>query len=261
LFGPLGDDGISAQQFSDELSAISGPLTLRVHSPGGDVFAGVLMHNVLAEYPGDTRVEIPALAASAASIVCAAGDVVAIGPSAHYMLHSCWSLCIGPARDMRAEAAILDSIDQGLIATYRARTGLSVKELECMLVAETWLRGIEAVQKHFADEILKSPEASARANFDLSVYQNVPASLASMAAPKRAAKIGSRADLERLLRDRLDIPNGAARKIAAGGFSALTENDAQTEIEELAARIAQANSELITKRKNSHDTRAHKPTI
>src|SRR5687767_10946751 len=69
VYGPIGDDGISANDFHDQLASITGNIVLRVHSPGGDPLAAISMFNDIAAHAGHVRAEVPAIAASAASIL------------------------------------------------------------------------------------------------------------------------------------------------------------------------------------------------
>jgi ATP-dependent protease ClpP protease subunit len=246
LYGPIGEGGITASSFHDELSAIRGNVTLRVHSPGGDPLAAIAMYNDLLAHPGRVKAEVAGVAASAASILIMAADEIAVAENAHVMVHHVYSLAIGDARAHRAEAEALESIDASLVQTYARRTGLSSNNIRAMLDKETWMRGAEAVRLGFADKILESADVTARANFDLSVYANVPASLASAELPslQASSEISSRQHLEKILRDALPgLSRGAARKIAVGGFSALAGTP-QNEFDVLAESVAAAAVEL-----------------
>ena len=249
LYGAIGDgqDGITAEAFAGELKKVSGDLTLRVHSPGGDPLAAITMYNDLLNFPGKVRVEIPGLCASAATIPIMAADTIAIAENAHAMIHNVWTICIGDKHALRVEADVLNSIDKSLVITYAQRTGMAARDITAMLDKETWMGGADCVRLGFADEILKPSDAGARASFDLGVYQNVPAALAAH-SPEANTKIVSRVDLERRLRT-LGLSNGAAKKIAAEGWRGLAGDD-NSEIENLIARIGKAGAELNTMRKN-----------
>jgi len=61
------DDDITPAAFKAELTAGTGPVTIWLNSPGGDVFAAARIYNLLMDYPGDVTVKIDGIAASAAS--------------------------------------------------------------------------------------------------------------------------------------------------------------------------------------------------
>ena len=70
------DDDVTPKIFRDELFAESGPVTIRVNSPGGDCIAASQIYTMLMDYPYDVTVKIDGVAASAASVVAMAGTKV-----------------------------------------------------------------------------------------------------------------------------------------------------------------------------------------
>jgi ATP-dependent Clp protease protease subunit len=68
LYDEIGAYGTSAAAFRDALQKVSGArsLNLRINSPGGDVFDGLAIHNMLARFQGKVTVTIDGLAASIA---------------------------------------------------------------------------------------------------------------------------------------------------------------------------------------------------
>src|SRR5687768_4638459 len=50
------EDDVTPKQFRDELSRHTGNITVRINSPGGDVFAGVAIYNALREHDGEVTV-------------------------------------------------------------------------------------------------------------------------------------------------------------------------------------------------------------
>ena len=53
------DDDITPAVFASELSAGSGPVTIWLNSPGGDVVAAARIYNMLLDYPGKVTVKAP----------------------------------------------------------------------------------------------------------------------------------------------------------------------------------------------------------
>ena len=131
---------------------------VRINSPGGDVMAGAEIYSALKEHSlnghGRVRVEITALAASAASVIAMAGDEIAMYPTSYMMIHNPWSIAIGDAKEMRKTARTLDVISEGLINAYQQRTGKGRDELKRMLENETWMSAGTAVEQGFADEVI-----------------------------------------------------------------------------------------------------------
>ena len=53
LYDEIGGWGITAKQFAQDLAACGdvSQINLRIHSPGGDVFAGMAIYNTLKAHP------------------------------------------------------------------------------------------------------------------------------------------------------------------------------------------------------------------
>lgn len=60
---------------------------VNINSNGGDVFAASEIYTLLSQHSGMVTVNIQGLAASAASVIAMAGDVVHISPTAQIMIH------------------------------------------------------------------------------------------------------------------------------------------------------------------------------
>ena len=103
--------GVTAKSFADEVNALDvDELTVRINSPGGDVYEALAILNTLRAHKARITTVIDGLAASAASFVAMAGDEVVIRPNAEVMIHDPWAITIGSADDMRSMAKDLDRI-------------------------------------------------------------------------------------------------------------------------------------------------------
>lgn len=158
IYDPIGGDwygnGVTAQRFVDDLAALGDvkDITVRINSPGGEVFDGFAIYNALKNHPAQVHVQIDGLAASIASVIAMAGDLVTMGTGAMIMIHDPWSIALGDADDFRGAAEMLDQIKVGIIDAYAVRTGIDRDELSTMMDKETWLTVDEAIEKGFADE-------------------------------------------------------------------------------------------------------------
>ena len=52
------EDDVTPAMFREELMKHTGDITVRINSPGGDVFAGVAIYNMLTEYNGKVVVKV-----------------------------------------------------------------------------------------------------------------------------------------------------------------------------------------------------------
>ena len=160
LYGEISDftwwgDEVTPRQFREDLEALGDIDELRVYinSPGGDVFAGQAILSTLKRHKARKVVYIDGLAASAASVVAMAGDVIRMPKNAMMMIHNVWTIAIGDANELREVADALDRITESVVAAYQEKTGLDADEIRRMMDAETWMTAEEAVEKGFADEI------------------------------------------------------------------------------------------------------------
>lgn len=172
LYDEIGWFGVTAKDFREKLKASGGDVTLRINSPGGDVFDGIAIYNDLVSYPGKVRVEITGVAASAASIVAMAGNEIVISENAFIMIHNAWVMAMGNRHDLEETAAILEKVDNAMARTYAARTKTGIRSVQQMMDAETWMGGKEAVEKGFATSLISAGAVGAK--FDLSVFAHVP---------------------------------------------------------------------------------------
>ena len=147
-------DEITPKAFKEELNAGTGDITVRLNSPGGDVFAAAQIYTMLKEYPGRVTVKVDALAASAASVVAMAGDELHMSPTAFLMVHDPTTLTIGDEAEHDRAKGLLREVKESIINVYEAKTGLSRVKLSHMMNDETWLNAYKAVELGFADEIM-----------------------------------------------------------------------------------------------------------
>lgn len=160
LEGPISDeswwgDEVTPKEFRDELSQVSGDLTVWINSPGGDVFAGSQLYAMLKEYNGKVTVKIDALAASAASVVAMAGDEVYMTPTALMMIHDPSTIAMGNESDMKEAIKVLKEVKESIINAYEAKTGRSRDELAKLMQDDgTWMNAKKAVELGFADGVL-----------------------------------------------------------------------------------------------------------
>ena len=147
-------DEITPQDFRDELYAEDGDLTLWINSPGGNVFAAAEIYTMIRDYPHNVTVRIASIAASAASVIAMAGNIVQMSPTALLMIHDPSTIAFGNAKDMEKAIATLNEVKESIINAYAAKTGLSRNRISKLMSDETWINAKKAVELGFADEIL-----------------------------------------------------------------------------------------------------------
>jgi ATP-dependent Clp protease protease subunit len=148
LFG--GVSAISVAQKLDEAGQIDS-ITLRVNSPGGSMFEGLAIKNLLESKGLPITTYIDGQAASAASIVALAGKKIFMGQGTVYVIHNAMTLAFGNAGDLRKQADDLEKASAQMRDLYVARTGLGADEIQALMDKETMLDADEAIKLHLAD--------------------------------------------------------------------------------------------------------------
>lgn len=165
IYGDIGEnffgDGITAKSVKAQLDAADGDVSVRLNSPGGDVFEGFAIYNLLDQHSGNVEVTVDGMAASAASVVMMAGSNITMSANSLAMIHDPWTLSVGGSDDMRATADLLDKVKASIVTTYMTRTSLPESTVVDMMRAETWFNADEAIAHGFAHDIAESSQAAA----------------------------------------------------------------------------------------------------
>ena len=144
-----------------------GDVTVRVNSPGGDMFDGIGIYNMLAAHPGKVSIEVLGWAASAASVIAMAGDTVTMGAGSFIMVHDAWGLTVGNRHDFTAAADLFAQFDAALVDIYVARTGMKPADVAALMDAGngngTFMSVDEAIAKGFTDGKMTAAAAQAHA--------------------------------------------------------------------------------------------------
>ena len=130
-------------------------LTVRINSPGGEVFAGMAIYSMLKRHKATVTAYVDGLAASIASVIPLAADKIVMMRGAMYMIHKpSVSIFSATSDKLRAQADLLDKIEGEMRALYSAKTGMSDDEIKTILDAgDTWYTAEEALTAGFFDEI------------------------------------------------------------------------------------------------------------
>ena len=156
-FDPWSGEGVTAKRISAALRSMDGAdVTVNMNSPGGDMFEGLAIYNILREYKGHVTVKVLGLAASAASIIAMAADDLRVARSGFLMIHNGWTIAAGNRHQFREIADMMEPFDAAMGDIYSARTGSDLRSMQKLMDAETWIGGSAAVEQGFADSLLDS---------------------------------------------------------------------------------------------------------
>jgi len=189
-------------------------VTVRINSPGGDIFDSTAIFNALQSHKSKIVTRIESLAASAASFIALAGKEVQAYQNAMFMIHDPWVLAAGNQYDLREIADILEKISGNMVDIYSQNSSVGKKEIREMLKAETWFTAKEAKEKGFVDTIIDGK--AAKAQFDLSMFAHVPDGFTAEDHDEPVAR-----KYEKALRD-VGASKSEARTILARGLKSVT---------------------------------------
>lgn len=195
-------------------------ILVRINSVGGDVFEANAIHNAIKDHPSKPITRIESLAASAASYIALAGKEKQAYKNTMIMIHEPMSGMWGNQHEFREVADILAQINENMVDMYVDNTSLGKKEIREMLKSETWMNAKTAKDKGFIDTIIEAGKP-VKAEFDLSIFANIPDELKSEQIPKTEPDIRS---TERLLRDVGGFSKNRAKAILARGWQAESES-------------------------------------
>ena len=169
----------SAQSFKQELDDLGEIETLNIYinSPGGDVFEGNTIMNMLKRKKCTKNVYIDGLAASIASVIAMAGDKIIMPSNSMMMIHNAWTYAIGNSKDLRKLADDLDKVNASIRQAYLDKAGdkLDEETLINLMDNETWLTAQECFDYGLCDVV--GEDKSIAAKFDLNLlnqYKNIP---------------------------------------------------------------------------------------
>lgn len=172
----------SAQSFKNELDALGDIKTLNVYinCPGGDVFEGNSIYNMLKRKSKTCAVNmhVDGMAASIASVILMAGTHISMPSNAMVMIHQSSAQPYGHAQDLRACADILDKMDENMKNVYvsRANGKLDNETVENWFSnGDTWLTAQECFDYGLCDEVTGAIQLTAKYDGEvLGHYKNVP---------------------------------------------------------------------------------------
>jgi len=112
LYGVIGSywEDLDAQKIVKAIKEMKGDITVKVNSPGGDVFDGIAIMNALKDHSKDGKgkitIVVDALAASIASVIAMAADELVMSEGSYLMIHNPWTIALGDATEVEQIAGV-----------------------------------------------------------------------------------------------------------------------------------------------------------
>lgn len=173
------EDRVTPEKFNQELAELGEDvpeIVVRINSGGGDVFAANAIYTRLKDHPAKITVKIDGWAASAATIIAMAGDIIRIARNGVFMIHdpamTVWDTF--KAEEFEKMAEELKVIKQSIINTYAMRTGRDEKEISAFMSEEKWWTGDAAVENGFCDELMFEESKTVVENSNRIIVNSTP---------------------------------------------------------------------------------------
>jgi hypothetical protein len=125
---------------------------VEINSPGGNVWDGLAIYNMLRGRQAPVTTRVVGIAASIASVIALAGDSIEMAEASLFMIHDPSGMVAGTSDDMRKMANALDQHAEILAGIYTKRTGKTSAQIRAAMTAETWFTAQEAIQFGLADK-------------------------------------------------------------------------------------------------------------
>lgn len=189
----LWDSDVSATDFRDSLKEL-GPvktINMSINSPGGSVFDGIAIYNMLKKNPATVNVTVEGLAASIASVIAMAGDTLTMDTGSMLMIHNPFTMAVGNASELREMADTLDQIRESSVDIYHEKTGIDKEAIKSVMDNETWLTADEAITAGWADQKNERPAVMQSISQRYSdMYEHVPEFLNAQENPDKEQSEG-----------------------------------------------------------------------
>lgn len=186
-------DEVTPKKFKADLDALGDidALDVYINSPGGDVFAGWALINILKRHKAITTGHNDGLVASIAFDLFQSMDRRVASETSIFMTHNCWTFAMGDRYALRKLADEMEKIDGMMAEATAKKSGKTVEEIKVIQDAESWYTAVEAVDEKFADELEqgKAKIAACLTSEFFAKYKHPPESLHPPGVEPAAAEL------------------------------------------------------------------------
>ena len=163
LYGDIAEsfwgDTISAKEVTEYLADLDVEnIDVYINSNGGVVDTAIAINNALRRHKAKVTVNIDGIAASAATLITCAGDIVRMPKNALFMIHNPSTIAMGDSEEMRKQADVLEKYKNSITETYLQKVNIDKEKLSELMDNETWLNAEEALEYGFIYEIIENTE-------------------------------------------------------------------------------------------------------
>lgn len=151
-------DDTSVQKFMDrfsELDATKGSIRVNICSPGGFVYGGLALFDLLSNSKNDVTTYALGDTSSAAVLVLQGGHQRVAGPNCTLFLHEVWSCGIsGTYDEIKFQNKHLKKLHEIYCEVLSKRSGLALNKVKKMCNQENFLSAHKAWTLNLVDEVM-----------------------------------------------------------------------------------------------------------
>lgn len=153
IFGVIDEWYVSAKSIREQLNNRKDDEEIQVYinSPGGSVFEGLAIYNLLAEYK--PIVKIIGEASSIASVIAMAGREIWMAETALMLIHKPWTFAWGNENDLDKIKENLKTIKNSILIAYQRRTQMSTDDLNELIDKEDYHDANACLDMNLIDKI------------------------------------------------------------------------------------------------------------
>jgi len=180
IYGAIGSGQgeVSVNSIKSQINSNASDYVVHIISPGGEVFEGYGIYNLLRNTGKKVITQIEGVCASIATLIAFAGEEIVMNKTAEFMIHNPKiSDLKGDSYDLRNVADQLDKIKSILIDVSGARVArngksISREQLWELYDNETWLTAQEAQNMGFVDDVQDALKAVAKVDLKTFKMEN-----------------------------------------------------------------------------------------
>ncbi len=154
----------TAEQFKNEFKAIEAAadtIHVRINSPGGYVFEGLAIYNLLFASEKKIITYNDGLCASMAALILLSGDEIHGFSNSLLMFHNASAMFAGNKKEIEDQLSLLGNVDEAGSTAIEERLGITAEEVaeKYLNYKDNWLTAKEAKDVGFYDKIIKKSKA------------------------------------------------------------------------------------------------------
>jgi len=172
-------EGIDAADVLEAVNKAGDAKTIvfNIHTPGGSVFEGREIMDIIRNVEAKTVAHIGSLCASAGTSIALACNEVEMSDGAYFMIHNAQGVVAGDKTQLRKAADNMEKIELAIVNDYTQKTGKTSDEVSSMMNETTWMTAKEALEHGFIDRIASAPKT--KNTFNIASLEKVPEELSN----------------------------------------------------------------------------------